>query len=285
MIAYVRFSEVILTSLSGSSKNIPISSRCHIYQAAFITIQDSPFLVLTSSLGMQVWTVDGSDMKFFFALSALVDSEEDGHYMRGIAHMNRGFICVGSSTGNLLVLNAPSPDGENIELLHNLDVSKSPITACAGSDSILVCGNEMGELAAFNVNDAFELMCRLPGSRFPCTSLCTRGDMIMAAYSTGHIRIYRASISELAVELAAHSRAITALCLEPSLNVMASVSEDQYLNVWSVPFFGSREDCDMELIFSERIENRLLTGVAFLNDGRIGVAAYDEDDVIVFDKV
>ena len=76
MQAYVRFSEVIITSLKGNSKKIPISSRCHIYEASFVRIFDTPYLVLASSLGMQVWTVDGSEMKFFYALSALVDSEE-----------------------------------------------------------------------------------------------------------------------------------------------------------------------------------------------------------------
>ncbi len=72
----MRFSEVIMTTIKGSSKKIPISSRCHIYEASFITIYDVPYLVLASSLGMQVWTVDGSEMKFFYALSTLVDSEE-----------------------------------------------------------------------------------------------------------------------------------------------------------------------------------------------------------------
>eukprot|EP01041_Mallomonas_annulata_P006345 gene6345-12830_t len=284
MIAYIRFSEVIMTSLSGSSKKIPISSRCHIYQASFVTIHDVSFLVLASSLGVQVWTIDGLEMKFFFALSALVDSEEDGHFMRGIAHINKGYVCVGCSTGNVLVLNAPSADGENIEMLHNLDASRSPITAIAASETLLVCANEAGEVIGFSVAEAFEVMCKFPGAHFPCTSVCTREDTIIAAYSTGHIRLFRASISELAIEVAAHSRCITALAIDPSLNVLASVSEDQYLHVWHFPTFVSRENCDMDLLFTEKIDNRLLTGVAFLNNGKIGVTAYDEDDMIIFSK-
>ena len=72
----MRFSEVIVASFSGASKRIPISSRCHIYQASFVSILGVPFLVLASSLGLQIWTTDGAEMKFFFALSSLVDSEE-----------------------------------------------------------------------------------------------------------------------------------------------------------------------------------------------------------------
>lgn len=284
MIAYIRYSEVVLTSFSGSTKSIPISSRCHIYQASFITIKNSSFIVIASSLGVQVWTIDGLEMKFFYALSALVDSEEDGHFMRGIAHIDKGFICVGCSTGSVLVFGAPSPDGENIELQHNLDASRSPISALASSDSLLVSGNEIGEVVCFAVADAFEVQCRFAGASFPCTSICTRGDIITASYSSGHIRIFRANIKEMAVELAAHSRCITGICLEPSLNVVASVSEDQHLRVWSIPSFSTPADSDVELIFSEWVENRLFTGVSFLNDGRIGVTAYDEDDMLVFGK-
>ena len=206
--------------------------------------------------------------------------------MRGVAHISKGFICVGSSVGNVLVLSAPSPNGENIELQHNLDISKTPITAIAASDNHLVCGNESGEVFCFSVLDAFEILCKFPGDQFPCTSLCTRDDTIIASYTTGHIRIFRASISELAIEVTAHSRSITAMAIDPYLNIIASVSEDQFLHVWQFPTFNSRDNCDMDLIYSDKIENKLLTGVTFLSgiDSRIAVVSYDDDELIIYEK-
>lgn len=281
-IAYIRFSEVIVSSMSGASKRIPISSRCHIYQAAFVHIQGVPFIALTSSLGVQIWTTDGGEMKYFFAISSLVDSEEEGHFMRGVTAIKTGFICVGSSTGNIIILKATSADGEGIELQETLETSKNAITAIHASDQLLVCANDIGDIIGFNVESAFEVKCRFSGAHFPCTSILTRFDMIIAAYSTGHIRLFRPQTSELVIEIAAHARCITGLAIHPSLNILASVSEDQFLIVWQLPANLSRAANDIDLLFSEKIDNHLLTGVAFVSDEKIGVVSFDEDDMIMF---
>jgi hypothetical protein len=63
---------------------------------------------------------------------------------------------------------------------------------------------------------------RAPSSccSLPCTSLLVRGDVIIAGFVSGHIRIYRAGVSAavsfLEVELAAHARCVTALDWHPS---------------------------------------------------------------------
>ena len=86
-----------------------MSSRCHIYQVSFVTIQGTPFLVVASSLGIHVWTPDGVDMKFYLSLHAVIDSEEEGNFMRGIANIKKGFVCVGCSTGCVVILSTPTP--------------------------------------------------------------------------------------------------------------------------------------------------------------------------------
>lgn len=58
------------------------------------------------------------------------------------------------------------------------------------------------------------------GAGLPVTSLLVRGDLIVAGYASGHIRIFRAAASAeasvLEVEVAAHARCITALDWHPS---------------------------------------------------------------------
>jgi hypothetical protein len=40
----------------------------------------------------------------------------------------------------------------------------------------------------------------------------------------------------------------------------------------------------VSLFCSNQVENKKLTGVAFLSDDRIGVVAYDDDELTVFSR-
>lgn len=48
---------------------MPISTKCVIYQAALINICATELLVIASSEGTQIWTVDGMELKFFLPLN------------------------------------------------------------------------------------------------------------------------------------------------------------------------------------------------------------------------
>ena len=41
-------------------------------------------------------------------------------------------------------------------------------------------------------------------------------------------------------------------------------------------------DSGVNLLFSEKLENKILTGVAYFSDGRLGAVSYDDEDMIVF---
>ena len=79
------------------------------------------------------------------------------------------------------------------------------------------------------------------GQGFPCTCVAVSGDVIVAGFSTGTLRIYRLSALELHMEVAAHSRCITALSVHPSATMMATVSEDTFLHIWPLPSFDSKD--------------------------------------------
>lgn len=51
-----------------------------------------------------------------------------------------------------------------------------------------------------------------------------------------------------------------------------------------MPDFMSPSSRDMCIIYSDQLENRICTGAAFMNDDRICVASYDDDDLVVYEK-
>lgn len=207
----------------------------------------------------------------------------DGEFMRGIAGIPDGFIAIGTSAGAVHVLGVPVRSGEEISLLDTLLTKEHPISSMAATSRALVSGNDNGDIFVFDPAGGFEMISRFAGNGVPVTSLCTRDDAVIAAYASGHMRVYRMSANEMSIEITAHTRSITALTLHPELQLVASCSEDQHLHVWSCPDFTSVSK-DMDLLYSGYVENRKLTGVAFMADEKIGVVAYDEDDITVFER-
>jgi WD40 repeat protein len=205
-------------------------------------------------------------------------------FSRGIASFDHGVLCVGNSQGLISIFRVPTRDGEGIEFEDSVETKSIPISALASSTRLLAAGNENGDIFGYNPHSQFSKVCKCPGNGYPCTSIVTREDSIIAAFSSGHIRTYRASLGEIAIELAAHARAIYGLALHPSLDILASCGEDQYMNVWTVPTFTSHATSEMDLLASCTVPNKKFTGVAINYDDRIGVVAYDDDEISFFEK-
>lgn len=255
-------------------------------------------LAVLSNLGVQVWSMYGDNMMFYFPLNSLLGFEgEEEKFVRGITSL-RDYFCVGCSTGNVLIFSCR--EGGNFPLVHNLDSEKAAITALASTSSpssaLLVASNDNGKIFGYSPSEAFEQKFSFPGYGSPCTALCLRDTLLLAGYATGHIRAFRTDIVELVFEITAHTRAVTGLTLstaqwgerERSTErgcELASCSSDQYLHVWAVPDFRSNASTRANLLYSGLLENKMCTGVAFLSGERICVSAYDEDEVMIFRKM
>ena len=119
------------------------------------------------------------------------------------------------------------------------------------------------------------------------TSVCCRGNAVVAAFSSGHIRIYRvfpdsaSGGGELVVEVGAHSRCVNALALHPSQHLLASCGEDGNLLVWELDAYSFK----INLVHSECMPHKLLTGTTFLQDGKLAVCAYDDDTLTTFQPI
>ncbi len=245
---------------------------------SFVAINDLNFLVIATNLGLQLWTPDGESMQYFYSVSTIYN--DDIVFLRGIASPQQ-LLAVGSSVGDVLVFEVPSFVGGELKLLHQLDSTPCPVTALASSSKYLVSANESGELVGFNSNEAFSRSFRFSSDGY-CTSLLVHNETVIAGFASGHIRLFRANIGELTIEITAHSRPVYGLAMHPQQMLFVSCSEDQCVHFWTLPSFETRSDSLVDLLCSQRLENKMCTGVSFLQDGCVAVAAYDEHDIALF---
>ena len=76
MQTYVRLNDVVVGNVkSGEVHRISLSSRSHIHSATFVDVRGSVYLVVASSIGVQVWSRDGMVLKYFLPLNSVVTGE------------------------------------------------------------------------------------------------------------------------------------------------------------------------------------------------------------------
>ncbi|XP_078250542.1 WD repeat-containing protein 54 isoform X1 [Pogona vitticeps] len=98
-----------------------------ITQAAWCVLPSRILLVLTSRKGVQMYESDGSVMVYWHALDGLESSPGNAAFARGVAAAGRRFVCVGVSSGSVLVFDVP-PKGTNITLSEVLGKHRAAIT-------------------------------------------------------------------------------------------------------------------------------------------------------------
>ena len=188
-----------------------------------------------------MWSASSNSILFYFPLNSLpavADHLEEEKFMRGIAVVDN-YLCVGTSFGTLHALNADVVQGSaenavDFSLAFSLQPDHYPITAMASYQSILSVTNDSGAIFGYNSSEAFLQIYAFPGCGYPCTCLVHKDNVLIGGFSSGHIRLFRTDIQELAVEVTAHARPVTGLSLHPTLNMVVSCSQDQFLHVWEV---------------------------------------------------
>ncbi len=242
-------------------------------------------MAVLSNLGVQIWSVNADNMLFHFPLRELLEGDgDDEKFMRGVA-TTLDFLCVGSSVGSVMVFSCRSlMEGNDFPVVHQLSTERDvPVSAMASSPTnILAVGNDNGRVYGFRSDEAFVEAFNFPGFGHPCTALVLSEHVLVAAYSSGLIRLYRTDIVELVVELTAHTRIITGLTVNLSGGYFVSCSQDQFVHVWSLPDFSSRGGSEVSKLYSELLENKMCTGVAALSKTRFAVASYDDEEITVF---
>ncbi|MCI4392697.1 hypothetical protein PGIGA_G00148840 [Pangasianodon gigas] len=121
--------------LQSKEGNVATSSSL-IMQAAWCVLPSRDLLVVTSQKGIQMYESDGSIMVYWHALDTPETPTAKAIFARGIASVRDKYICVGVSSGGLLVFDVPSK-GSNITLSEVLEEHTEAVTdmasECSGS--------------------------------------------------------------------------------------------------------------------------------------------------------
>lgn len=243
-------------------------------------------IAIMSDLGVQIWSADGDNMLFYYALASLLGTQyEDGRFMRGATGQDTA-LCVGCSNGAIVVFDCSNDLSRgNFPLLHSLETKGHAIYELSSSPSFLTAADDVGNIFAYRLDSAFELAFSIPSLGHPCVSMFSTEYAIIAGYTSGHVRVFRTDTREMAIEITAHARMVSGLAFNDNLQLAASCSPDQYLHVWTVPNFRSQANSSMDCMFTHHLDNRLCTGAAFLSEQRLAVVCYDEDEIVTFNRV
>mmetsp|Transcript_22331 Transcript_22331/g.28927 ORF Transcript_22331/g.28927 Transcript_22331/m.28927 type:complete len:320 (+) Transcript_22331:88-1047(+) len=288
-LAYVAGSEIAMPHLNGEWRSINLQDDCKCFQAKFVSLQNVTLLVLAMDFGIQIWNAGGTRMLFFLPLDGVIEcSPDECKFTRGIAGVPDGeYIFVGTFTGDLLIINAQVVEEDRIEFMQAVPGHSCPITALAASEIWLASGDEKGTLVIRDIANGFDIIHTLEGQGFPVTSLAINGDLLAASYSTGHLRFFQITSGSMVVEIAAHSRCINAIDIHPDQQVLVSIGDDTFLNIWTLPDLSRPNGGDgVSLLYSDHVENRLLTGVSFLSDDvkQIAATSYDYDGLSMWGR-
>lgn len=197
------------------------------------------FLVATSLSGVvQLLTADGSKLLGEFRLStAVVAISSHDSQLRGIDSDGKDLIFIGGGSGEIFVFSLHT---KHIILKKRINCCTESISDLRKTPSGLLAVDDLGGIYFLDgVDHNMKLTASYFPSRngvgYPATSLALREDLAIVSYASGHIRIFHWKKKELLVEIAAHSRPISALALHPSKPLLAAVSEDAFVSVWSIP--------------------------------------------------
>ncbi|TMS03649.1 WD repeat-containing protein 54 [Larimichthys crocea] len=181
--------------LQSKEPNVATSTSL-IMQAAFCVLPSRDLLVVTSQKGIQMYESDGSIMVYWHALDTPETPTAQAVFARGISAVWENYICVGVSSGAILVFDVPSK-GSNITLSEVLEEHKESITdmasECSGSQECiadLVSADDRGNLCVWKSGEEFQLLNKIPGFDMSCSSVKLWKGTVVAGYGTGQIRLY-----------------------------------------------------------------------------------------------
>ncbi|XP_067294420.1 WD repeat-containing protein 54 [Pseudorasbora parva] len=273
--------------LQSKEGNVATSSSL-IMQAAWCVLPSRDLLVLTSQKGIQMYESDGSIMVYWHALDTPETPTAKAVFARGIAAVREKYICVGVSSGSVLVFDVPSK-GSNITLSEVLEEHKEAITdmasECSGNLECiadLVSADDSGLLCVWKSGDDFQLLNKIPGFDTSCSSVKLWKGTVIAGYGTGQIRLYEAVTGILHAEVNAHARWIYSLDIAPFTGLLLSAAEDSWVRVWHLSLTQETNSVEIEHMYNECVIDTQICGAKFCDgDGyAFAVTGYDLSEII-----
>uniref|UniRef100_S4RET4 WD repeat domain 54 n=1 Tax=Petromyzon marinus TaxID=7757 RepID=S4RET4_PETMA len=259
-----------------------------VLQASWCILPSRVLLVLTSLRGIQMYESDGSIMVYWHALEIPETPTAQAIFARGIAAVGGHYICVGTSSGCILVFDVPVK-GTNITLSEELGQHTEAITSIAAECSMrkdcvpdLVTADDSGVLCVWKSGEEFTLLHKLPAYGCACTSVALWDGIVAAGYGSGQIRVYDGATGALAAEANAHARWINVLDVAPESGRLLSGAEDSFVRVWKLGRAADTGLIEIEHRHSECVTDVQISGAKFCDaQGRtFAVTGYDLCEII-----
>lgn len=287
---------------SGSVIDSISLEMAHVISVTYIEIDGTTVLAILGTYGIKVYNRMGTYMMWSITLPEIwnflrFDSRDydlRSHYLIGLAvDVETNILFVGTSIGPIIAI-------KNQKILKRLQSADSSSTSLSsrssGSIACLACNSryvisidEDGNLEVFDRSQEYRSSLVVSASEEHkgdlCTTLCITDKLLIGGFTSGHIRVYKIGGEDvgLLMEIAAHARAVTGFALHPNKELLASCSDDQGVNVWELRTFESDSRATrVKVVFNDVISDSVLTGVAWLQDDRLLVSAYDNSACTVY---
>ncbi|KAK1174146.1 WD repeat-containing protein 54-like [Acipenser oxyrinchus oxyrinchus] len=287
----LNFSHRQLQSKEGS---IATSSSL-IIQASWCVLPSRVLLVLTSQKGIQMYESDGSIMVYWHALDIPETPSAEAVFARGIAAATTlgHYICVGTSSGSVLVFKIPDK-GANIILSEVLEEHRDPITDIATETSSskeyiadIVSADDSGLLCIWKAGEDFKLLNKIPAYGCSCSSVKLWCGIVIAGYGSGQIRLYDALSGVVYAEVNAHARWIYALDIAPDSGKLLSGAEDSLVRIWKLSKSPESHTVEIEHQHTECVTDVQICGAKFCDPegSAFAVTGYDLSEIIRYTVV
>ncbi|XP_051866371.1 WD repeat-containing protein 54 isoform X4 [Pristis pectinata] len=249
-------------------------------------------LVHGTSLIMQMYESDGSIMVYWHAMDT-PEAQTEAVFARGIAATGSHYVCVGSSTGSILVFNIP-PEGTNITVSEVLEEHKDPITDIAsdcsedkGCIADLVTADDSGLLCIWKSGEDFKLIHKISSYGVTCSSVRMWSGIIAAGYGSGQIQVYDTASAAVHVEINAHARWISTLDVAPESGKLLSGAEDSFVNIWRLFRNPESKAIEVEHLHTECVIDVQVCGGKFCDPegSAFAVTGYDLSEIIRYVQV
>ncbi|KAG8134247.1 hypothetical protein E2320_007385 [Naja naja] len=253
----------------------------------------------------EMYEPDGSAMVYWHALDGMEASAGMLLFARGIAGTGLHFVCVGTSTGSVLVFDVPAK-GTNITLSEVLEQHSAPSRTSAQSSvssrncnghpvypllqegaADLVTADDSGALCVWGSGETFRLITKIPAADCTCSSVKLWNGVIAAGYGNGQICLYEAAHGILRAQVSAHARWIYALDLAPLSGKLLSAAEDSFVRVWGLSHNADTDSLEITHCHTECVTDTQLCGARFCNpEGTaFAVTGFELNEIILYHQV
>ncbi|RWS24051.1 WD repeat-containing protein 54-like protein [Leptotrombidium deliense] len=155
-------------------------------------------------------------------------------------------ILVGGTNGKIHVFDTSKKEGDIKVIVKEILVTKhksNVIDIHADDMHMVSCDASNLIIVWFWSNDALDVKVMFePNSNDPCSCVCVLNQFVLAAFTSGCIRIYNMHKQRLQTQINAHAKCVTAIDVNPKTKMLATVAEDCFVRIFEFV------DCEEELV-------------------------------------